>query len=102
MTTPRTWPGRPSPLGATVRDDGVNFALFAEHAVKVELCLFDSPGASAETHRLALPEYTNQVWHGLLPDVKPGQIYGYRVHGPHDPARGRRFNPRKVLLDPYA
>ena len=82
--------------------NGVNFALFSEHATKVELCLFDSPDAPAESHRIALPEKTNQVWHGYLPDARPGQIYGYRVHGPHDPARGHRFNPRKVLLDPYA
>ena len=104
MTAPRVWPGRPSPLGATFDEagGGVNFALFSEHATKVELCLFDSAGAVAESHRIALPERTNQVWHGLLPDAKPGQIYGYRVHGPHEPARGHRFNPRKVLLDPYA
>ncbi len=102
MTTPRIWPGRPSPLGATCDARGVNFALFSEHATKVELCLFASAEAKTETHRVVLPEKTDQTWHGYLPDVKPGQIYGYRVHGPHDPARGHRFNPRKVLLDPYA
>jgi glycogen operon protein len=80
----------------------VNFALFSEHATKVELCLFDSAVPGAEWCRVALPEKTNQVWHGRLPDVKPGQVYGYRVHGPFDPAHGHRFNPRKVLLDPYA
>ncbi len=102
MTDSRVWPGRPSPLGATVDASGVNFALFSENATKVELCLFDSPDAQAESQRISLPEKTNQVWHGFLPDVQRGQIYGYRVHGPHDPARGHRFNPRKVLLDPYA
>ena len=102
MSTPRLWPGRPSPLGATWLEDGVNFALFSEHATRVELCLFDSPEATEETHRIVLPEKTDQVWHGMLPDVKPGQVYGYRVHGPDDSARGHRFNPRKLLLDPYA
>jgi glycogen operon protein len=80
----------------------VNFALFSEHATGVELCLFDSPNAPAESHRVALPERTNRVWHGFLPDARAGAIYGYRVHGPHEPANGHRFNPRKVLLDPYA
>ena len=98
----RVWPGRPSPLGVRYDGGGVNFSLFSERAAKVELCLFDSPQAEAESHRVVLPEKTDQVWHGYLPDVKPGQIYGYRVHGPHDPARGQRFNARKVLLDPYA
>src|SRR4030095_15849370 len=88
--------------GATVDGRGVNFALFSEHATKVDLCLFDSTDAQTHAHCLVLPERTNQVWHGFLPDVKPGQIYGYRVDGPHDPARGHRFNPHKVLLDPYA
>src|SRR4029079_5795615 len=91
-----------SPLGATPDGGGVNFALFSEHATKVELCLFDSAGAPTESHRISLPEKTDQVWHGYLPDVRPGQIYGYRVHGPWDPSRGHRFNSRKVLLDPYA
>src|SRR4030095_1128470 len=102
MTAIRIWPGSPSPLGATSNGRGVNFALFSEHATKVELCLFDSPDATLESHRIALQEKTNRVWHGCLPDVKPGQIYGYRVHGPFDPAHGHRFNPRKVLLDLYA
>jgi isoamylase len=96
------WPGSPSPLGATSNSSGVNFALFSEHGTKVELCLFDSPDVQAESYRIALPEKTNQVWHGCVPNVKPGQVYGYRVHGPDDPTRGHRFNPRKVLLDPYA
>jgi isoamylase len=102
MIAIRIWPGSPSPLGATFNGRGVNFSLFSEHATKVELCLFDSPDAPAESQRIALPEKTNQVWHGFLPDAAPGQIYGYRVHGPFDPAHGHRFNPLKVLLDPYA
>ena len=102
MKAASIWPGSSSPLGATFNDSAVNFALFSEHATKVELCLFDSADAQAESHRIALPEKTNQVWHGCLPDVKPGQVYGYRVHGPFDPTRGHRFNPRKVMLDPYA
>ncbi len=101
-TGPTVWPGRPSPLGATLDHDGVNFALFSDHATKVELCLFDSPDSRSESRCIALPERTNQVWHGFLPGAKPGQIYGYRVHGPDDLSRGHRFNPRKMLLDPYA
>ena len=81
---------------------GVNFAIFSEHATKVELCLFSSAEAARESHRIALPERTHHVWHGFLPDLGPGQIYGYRVHGPNEPLRGHRFNPHKVLLDPYA
>jgi isoamylase len=102
MTAISIWPGSPSPLGATSNSNGVNFALFSEHGTKVELCLFDSPDVQAESQRIALPEKTNQVWHGCVPTLKPGQVYGYRVHGPDDPTRGHRFNPRKVLLDPYA
>ena len=98
----RIWPGRPYPLGATFDGAGVNFAIFAEHATKVELCLFDEVGAAKEKHRIVLIEHTDMVWHGYLPDVEPGQLYGYRVHGPYDPAAGHRFNANKVLLDPYA
>ncbi|MGZ5004631.1 MAG: glycogen debranching protein GlgX [Chthoniobacterales bacterium] len=98
----RVWTGRPSPLGATWTRQGVNFAIFSENATKVELCLFDSPESVKESGRITLPEKTNQVWHAFLPDLEPGQIYGYRVHGPNDPSRGHRFNPLKVLLDPYA
>ena len=97
----RVWPGLPHPLGATWDGRGVNFALFSENAERVELCLFDARG-QRELQRIALPEYTDQVWHGYLPDLRPGQLYGYRVHGPYDPARGHRFNPHKLLLDPYA
>lgn len=98
---PRVWPGRPSPLGANFDGNGVNFALFSEHATKVAVCLFDSTNAQTESHRIVLPEKTNQVWHCYLPGIRPGQIYGYRVDGPNEPARGHRFNSRKVLLDPY-
>jgi isoamylase len=98
----RIWPGRPYPLGATWDGMGVNFALFSENATKVELCLFDSVNARSESHRLVLSETTAEVWHGYLPDVRPGQLYGYRVHGPYQPERGHRFNPHKLVLDPYA
>jgi isoamylase len=98
----RVWPGRPSPLGATWDGQGVNFALFSEHATRVELCLFDAADAPQEARRIVLPERTAYVWHGYLPDVGVGQLYGYRVHGPHAPAQGHRFNARKLLLDPYA
>ncbi len=95
------WPGMPYPLGATWDGSGVNFALFSEHAEKVELCLFD-PKGRREIARVELPERTDLVWHGYLPQVRPGQLYGYRVHGPYDPEAGHRFNPHKLLLDPYA
>ncbi len=95
-------PGSPYPLGATWDGTGVNFAIFSEDATAVELCLFDSPDATVERARVPLPEQTDQVWHGYLPDVRPGQLYGYRVHGPYDPGAGLRFNPAKVLIDPYA
>jgi isoamylase len=98
----RVWPGNSYPLGATWDGAGVNFAIFSEHATKVELCLFESPEASNDTFRITLPEQTDLVWHGYLPDVRPGQVYGYRVHGPYEPKAGHRFNPNKVLLDPYA
>ncbi len=98
----KVWPGSPYPLGATWDGIGVNFALFSEHASGVELCLFDSPYAGRETHRIPLRERTEQVWHGYLPDVRPGQLYGYRVHGPYDPRAGHRFNAAKLLFDPYA
>src|SRR5499427_9645416 len=98
----RVWPGSPYPLGATWDGSGVNFALFSENATKVELCLFDCPEARSELDRLALSAVTNQVWHCYLPDAKPGQLYGYRVHGPDAPHEGHRFNPHKILLDPYA
>ncbi len=98
----RVWPGKPYPLGATWDGRGVNFSLYAEHATKVELCLFDSPDAQQESERISLPEQSDMIWHVYLPDVAPGQLYGYRVHGPYEPGHGHRFNPHKILLDPYA
>ncbi len=95
-------PGTPYPLGATWDGQGVNFALFSENATKVELCLFESPEAKQESFRIFMFEQTDLVWHVYLPDVRPGQLYGYRVYGPYDPANGHRFNYNKVLLDPYA
>jgi glycogen operon protein len=94
----RTRPGRPSPLGATWDGSGVNFALFSEHATAVELCLFDEGG---EETRVPVTQSTDQVWHIALPEARPRQRYGYRVHGPYKPAEGHRFNPAKLLLDPY-
>jgi isoamylase len=93
--------GLPFPLGATWTGRGVNFALFSAHATKVELCLFDMDRGS-ELERIELPEYTDEVWHGFLPDARPGTIYAYRVHGPYEPEHGHRFNPNKLVLDPYA
>ena len=93
--------GRPYPLGATWDGKGVNFALFSANAERVELCLFDDRGRR-ELERVVLPEYTDEVWHGYLPDARPGALYGYRVAGPYDPQRGHRFNDNKLLLDPYA
>ena len=101
MARSRIEPGSPSPLGATWDGRGVNFALFTEHAERVELCLFDA-GGRKETERIALPEYTNQIWHGYIVGLHPGQLYGYRVHGPYDPRAGHRFNANKLLIDPYA
>jgi isoamylase len=98
----RVWPGASAPLGATWNGEGTNFAIFSEHGQKVELCLFDHPGAATESERIPLQERTDQIWHAYLPDVRPGQAYGYRVHGPYAPAEGHRFNPAKLLLDPYA
>ena len=93
--------GCPEPLGATFDGSGVNFALFSANADKVELCLFDHDG-EREVARMALVEHTDDVWHGYLPGARPGQRYGYRVHGPYDPLNGHRFNPNKLLIDPYA
>ena len=97
----RIWEGEGSPRGATWDGLGVNFALFSAHATKVELCLFD-PTGTQEVQRLELPEYTDEVWHGYLPDVGPGTVYAYRVYGPYEPEAGHRFNHNKLLLDPYA
>ncbi|MBX9689967.1 MAG: glycogen debranching protein GlgX [Candidatus Obscuribacterales bacterium] len=98
----RVWPGLPYPLGATWDGRGVNFALFSENADRVELCLFDSAEQPYESQRIPLPEQTDRVWHGYFPDIKPGQLYGYRVYGRYQPKEGLRFNGNKLLLDPYA
>jgi glycogen operon protein len=95
-------PGRPYPLGATWDGLGVNFAIYSENAQKVELCLFDTAEATCETRRIVLPEQTDMVWHGYLRGLRPGQLYGYRVYGPYEPERGLRFNPHKLVVDPYA
>ncbi len=95
----RTWPGAPYPLGATYDGSGTNFALFSEVAERVELCLFDDAGTES---RVDLRERDAFVWHCYVPNVGPGQRYGFRVHGPYDPAAGHRCNPNKLLLDPYA
>ena len=99
--TPPIREGLPHPRGATWDGKGTNFAIFSAHATKVEVCLFDENGEK-ELERIELPEYTNQIWHGYIPDVQPRAIYGYRVHGPYEPEAGHRFNPNKLLLDPYA
>ncbi|MGM0586205.1 MAG: glycogen debranching protein GlgX, partial [Pseudomonadota bacterium] len=94
-------PGADYPLGAHWDGSGVNFALYSANATKVELCLFDTSGRR-ELERIPLPEFTHEVWHGYFPRIRPGQVYGYRVHGPYAPEEGHRFNPNKLLLDPYA
>ena len=98
----RTEKGRPYPLGATWEGDGVNFALFAENATGADLCLFGGPHELKESERVRLKDQTNGVWHVFLPDVRPGQLYAYRVYGRYDPANGKRYNASKILLDPYA
>jgi isoamylase len=98
----RVWPGHPYPLGATWDGEGVNFALFSEHATAVELCLFDGPESTKESHHIRLEEQTDQVWHAYIHGLWPGQHYGYRVHGPYAPQEGHRFNHHKLLIDPYA
>jgi glycogen operon protein len=98
----RTSPGRPYPLGATWDGDGVNFALFSENATGVDLCFFESTNDRVEHTRFPLAQHTDMVWHTYVHGVRPGQLYGYRVHGPYDPAAGHRFNPSKLVIDPYA
>ena len=93
--------GNPYPLGATWNGLGVNFAVFSRHATRMQLCVFDA-GGRKEVHRYDLPERTDEIWHGYLPDAVPGLVYGYRAHGPYEPHNGHRFNPHKLLLDPYA
>ncbi|HEY6362328.1 MAG TPA: glycogen debranching protein GlgX [Vicinamibacterales bacterium] len=98
----RVWPGQPYPLGATWTGLGVNFAIYSTHATRVELCFFESPDPGSPSACVPLPEHTNMVWHGYFPDIRPGQLYGYRLHGPYQPRDGHRFNRHKVVLDPYA
>ncbi len=98
----KVWPGKPYPLGATWDGAGVNFAIFSEHAEAVDLCLFESSCPNTRQTRIRMPEQTDQVWHAYLPDAVPGTLYGYRVYGPYEPSSGHRFNPAKLLLDPYA
>ncbi len=100
MTSVRTWLGHPYPLGATWMGNGVNFALFSEHAATVDLCLFDRPDASQEIVRIPITESSDHVWHVFLPEARPGQLYGYRISGPYDPEHGMRFNNAKLLIDP--
>jgi isoamylase len=102
MTPVRTWLGYPYPLGATWMGNGVNFAIFSEHATGIELCLFENIEATEENFRIPVTERTDQIWHVFLPDVGPGQLYGFRVAGPYNPEHGMRFNSSKLLLDPYA
>jgi isoamylase len=100
MTTPRAWQRTPYPLGATWMGDGVNFAVFSQHATRVDLCLFDQSD-TPETARIPL-QRDGDIWHGFFPDLRPGQLYGFRAEGPYAPAQGHRFNARKLLLDPHA
>src|SRR5689334_12319708 len=102
LMSQRIWPGKEYPLGASYDGMGVNFALFSEAASRVEVCLFDRPDDTKERERFTLPECTAHIYHGYVPGLKPGQLYGYRVHGPWDPASGLRFNAHKLLVDPYA
>ena len=95
------WPGLPYPRGATWDGEGVNFALFSEHAERVDICLFDALGRR-EIETITIRWQTDQVWHCYLPQAHPGTLYGYRVHGPYAPEQGLRFNAKKLLLDPYA
>ena len=96
------YPGKPYPLGASFDGGGVNFALYAENAEGVDLCLFQTPDSETESVKIRMKENSHHVWHAYVPDLLPGQLYGYRVFGPYDPGRGHRFNPHKLLLDPYA
>lgn len=98
----KVYPGSPYPLGATPSAEGVNFALFSRNATKVELCLFTDEKQEAQEERIELTAHTHDIWHEFIPELKPGQHYGYRVHGPYEPANGHRFNANKLLIDPYA
>src|SRR5258708_8312763 len=98
----RVWPGSPYPLGATWDGEGVNFAIFSEHAQAVRLLLFDDPRSGVPSTVISFNEITDQGWHAYLPDVRPRYLYGYKVDGPHDPEQDYRFNSPKILIDPYA
>src|SRR5919197_5045775 len=98
----KVWPGRAHPLGATADDEGVNFAVYSKSAERVEVCLFDDRDPQREVRRIALPERTARVWHGYVPGLKPGAIYGLRAWGRYEPSEGLRFNGHKLLVDPYA
>ena len=102
MTPFKVWLGHPYPLGSTWKGNGVNFALYSENATGVDLCLFESLDSPAEQIRIRMTEQSDEVWHVFLPDIKPGQLYGYRVYGPYEPEKGHRFNSSKLVLDPYA
>ncbi|MGH8987151.1 MAG: glycogen debranching protein GlgX, partial [Acidimicrobiales bacterium] len=97
----RIWPGNPHPLGATWDGEGVNFALYSEHATEVELCIFSDPTSAEPDQRVPMPAATDRVWHAYLPDVRPGALYGFQVDGPYAPEEGHRFNRHKLLIDPY-
>lgn len=96
------WPGHAYPLGSTADEEGVNFALYADNATKVELCLFRTAQSKREYARIQMSERTHQIWHVFVPGLKPGQLYGYRVHGDYAPQNGYRYNHHKLLIDPYA
>src|SRR6476660_3926684 len=98
----KQYPGYPFPLGANWDGQGVNFALYSDNATAVELCLFDEDNNTTESARIRVKERTNHIWHVYIPGLAPGQLYGYRVYGPYDPQNGHRFNPNKLLIDPYA
>lgn len=102
VTKPLIWPGQPYPLGACWDGNGVNFAIFSENATKVELCLYESISSEKDYEKICILENTDQIWHCYIPGIKPGQLYGYRIHGPYDPENGHRFNHNKIILDPYA
>src|SRR5215212_1367463 len=98
----KVYPGQPYPLGATWDGEGVNFAVFAENAAGMDLCLFNSLDSKNEEDRIRLTEVSHHVWHIYIPGLQPGQLYGYRAHGSYDPLNGLRYNPNKLLIDPYA
>jgi glycogen operon protein len=98
----KVWPGREDPLGATADEDGVNFAVYSSGAERVEICVFDEQDPRLELRRIPLPETTAHVWHGYVPGLRPGALYGVRAWGPYDPSRGLRYNGNKLLVDPYA